>query len=376
MDRTAVTALVIGPAAVSGGEPVANEMVCAAIDAIDDRHTIVEDRVVDVDALWETVIAAAVPGPVPRLTLVCPGWWDDDRVARIRRAAGPDRTIVVRRRHEIHRPGGCRVEIAPDFVLCRTAGRPVAAIPRSGTPEDVARAVVASIGSGGPVLIDVPARVAGANDLAAAVARGLRGGGLEVEMIDDAALCTAELDGPPDGRPRRGMVWAVSAGVLLTCGALLGAGGLGPPGQDAEEPVVLFTEGRVTVRLPAGWNITRVTDSAGSPRVQADSPGDQRAAILLTQSPAGPDPARTAAVIEAALDRQPAGVFTEFRAEDFRGGRAVTSYIEVRDGREIAWAVFVDGPVRIAVGCQQPAGGHGPIRAQCDEAIRSARGTP
>src|SRR5690349_22011539 len=39
--------------------------------------------------------------------------------------------------------------------------------------------------------------------------------------IDDAALGTAELDGPPDGRPRRGMVWAVSAGVLLTCGALL-----------------------------------------------------------------------------------------------------------------------------------------------------------
>ncbi|PEG54585.1 type VII secretion-associated protein [Mycolicibacterium diernhoferi] len=373
MVGTSVTVLVIGPAAVSGGEPVPDEMVCAAIDAIDDRHALVEDRVVDVDALWASVIAAALPHPVARLTLVCPGWWSDDRVTRIRRAVGPDPEIVIRRRHEVDGTGGCRVEIAREFVLCRIAGRPVAAVPRSAPATDVARAVVAGVDGGGPVLIDVPARVAGATELAAMIARGLREHGREVGMTDDAALCAAVPDdGPPGAPARRG----AGACALLTCGALLAAGWLVPRAEEAGEPVALITEGRVTVRLPAGWMIDRVTGSAGSPRVQADSPSDQLAAILLTQSPAGPDPGRSAAVLKAALERQPEGVFTDFRTDDHRGGRAVSSYTEIRGDREIAWAVFIDGPVRIAIGCQQPAGGGQPIREHCDEAIRSARGTP
>jgi len=374
MDRTAVTVLVIGPAAVSGGKSVPDGMVRAAIDAIDDRHVIVDDRVMRVDALWESVIAAAEPDPACRLTLVCPGWWSGARVARVRRAAGPDREIVLRRRHDVHRPGGCRLEIAPEFVLYRSGGRQVAAIPRSAAGADVARAVVAAVAGCGPVSIDAPTGVDGAADLAAAIARGLRERGRDVEQIDDATLCAAVPDDRPGAGVRRTAVaWVVAASALLTGAALLGSGRSGPP---AAVPVALLTEGRVTVLLPVDWEITRITDGAGSPRVQADSPDHPMAAILLTQSPAGSDPARNAAVLKGALDRQPVGVFTDFRAADRRGGRVVTSYTERRDDREIAWAVFVDGPVRIAIGCQQPADGAQPIREHCDEALRSARSTP
>ncbi len=369
--------LVIGPATVSGGAPVPDEIVWAAIDSIDDRHTLLEERVVRVDALWESVLVTAAPNAEARLTLVCPGWWSDERVARIRRAAGPEGGTVIRRRHQMYRPEvGCRLEIASEFVLCRTAGRPPAATPRSGAAADDAQTVLAGLDGGGPVLIDAPARLPGAAELAAALGRALRQRGRDVEVIDDATLCAASPDDPPARRRRGAIAYTVSASALLACAVLLAAGRWLPPPAEEHLPVALLAEGRVTVHIPAGWPVTRITDGTGSPRVQADSPVYPRAAILLTQSPADRDPARTAAVLKAALDRQPDGVFSDFRADDERAGRAVTSYVEVRGDREIGWVVFTDGPVRIAVGCQQPAGDGRPIQRQCDEAIRSARGRP
>lgn len=365
------TVLVIGPGTVSGPTPAPDEMVRAAIDAIDDEYALIDERPVAVDELWSRVLAVSAGEPHDRLLLVCPGWWSDARVDRIRRAAArPRGEPVIRWRHEVLKGERttCIIEIAPEFVICRCPGSPLAVTPRLGAMADVAGAVTHPMIGAGPVVIDAPFGVAGAAELAAALAGRLPG--RDVQVVDDAAVAAviaAEQDSPVPPR-RRLTVWAVSAGLLLAVVAQLW---LPRAGEPAEQPLTLLTEGRVTLKIPAGWQVRRITDGAGSPRIQAHSPTEEAAAILLTQSVAGPDLARTAEVLEAALTLEPSGVFTDLRT-DHQGGRAVLSYVETRADREIAWAVFLDGRVRIAVGCQQPA----MIRQYCDEAIRSARAAP
>ncbi|MGK2903746.1 MAG: type VII secretion-associated protein [Mycobacterium sp.] len=375
MDSRAVTAavLIIGPGSVHGPCTVSDEKVCAAIDAIDDDYTLLDERPVGVDALWASIITEAAGDSAQGLTLVVPGWWSDTRVGRIQRAAGQHRgEQVVVCRHDAYRtPPGCILEIAPDFVLCRSAGGPVSVTPRLG---DVAAEAARSVTVGGPVLIDAPVGVAGAAALAATIAGHLGGCGREVRIVDDptlAAEVAARQESAVAVSPRRrGTVWALPMGALLTVGVLLGAGRtVAPPG---ESPTTLITEGRVTVRIPADWQVQRITSGAGSARIQAFPHGGEIPAILLTQSSAAPDPATTAAVLKAALEIQAPGVFTDFRQDDDRAGRTVLSYNEIRDGRAISWAVFVDGRTRIAIGCQQSRPGAETIRAHCDEAIRSA----
>lgn len=378
MDRRAVstTVLVIGPGTVSGPHRAPDETICAAIDAIDDEYVLVGERPVSVDDVWAKVITASAGEPAGNLVLVYPGWWSDARVDRIRCVAhgrydGP----VLLRRHEVL--GGDRsdgkgasvslIEIAPEFVICRVAGSAIAVTPRLGATSDVADTVKHGIIGAGPVVIDAPLGVAGAAELAAVLAAKLCGH--DVQIVDDATVATAIEDRAPPAAPRRRRTrWALPVGMLLALGVLWG---LPRTTGSAEPPMMLLTEGRVTVQIPAGWVVRRITEGAGSPRIQAFSPTDEDAAILLTQSVAGPDPTRTADVLKAALDLQPPGVFAGFRTDDHQGGRPVLSYVETRADREITWAVFLDGRVRIAIGCQQPASA-AVIRQYCDEAIRSA----
>jgi type VII secretion-associated protein (TIGR03931 family) len=124
------------------------------------------------------------------------------------------------------------------------------------------------------------------------------------------------------------------------------------------------------MQVPADWNVRRVTSGPGSARVEVVSVADPNIVIHLTQSPI--DTAGSQAVADTlrrALDEQPAGVFTDFNPADRIAERPVVSYREVRGGREIGWAVFVDKTVRIAIGCQGPIGRG---RAQCEAAIRTA----
>lgn len=368
------TVLVIGPGSVTGPNPVPVELVCAALDAIDDEYALIAERPIAVDELWARVLDVSAGEPQGRLLLVCPGWWSDARMDRIRRAAAEHcDEPVIRRRHEAleGERTACIIEIAAEFVICRSPRSPIAVTPRLGAMADVADAVTHPMIGAVPVVIDAPFGVAGAAELAAALAGRLRGH--DVQIVDDATLVAAlsTEQGPPAPRRRRMAVWAVSAGLLLAVVALFG---LPRADQPAEQPLTLLTEGRVTVKIPAGWQVRRITDDAGSPRIQAHSPTEEAAAILLTQSVAGPDLASTAEVLEAALALEPAGVFTDLRTVH-QGGRAVLSYVETRADREIAWAVFLDGRVRIAVGCQQPPSA-AVIREYCDEAIRSARAAP
>lgn len=381
MDSRTVTGvlLIVGPGSVHGPNPLCHETVSAAIDAIDEQYVLLDERPVGVDALWASIVAEAAGDPAQGLILVVPGWWSDARVDRIRRAAdehGGEPVVV--RRHQAHRTRpGCILEIAPEFVLCRVAGSPVSVTPRLGEMTMVAVAAAQSVTASGPVLIDAPVGVAGVADLAAAIAGQLRGRGRDVRVVDDPTLAAEYAVEPPPvaavpARHRR-PVLALSVGALLSVGVLLGAG------HTVESPVestMLITEGRVSMRIPADWMLQRVTTGTGSPRIQAFPPGGGVSAILLTQSPAGPDPAAIAIVLKAALEQQVPGVFADFREDGDRGGRTVLSYNEIREGREIGWAVFVDGRTRIAIGCQQSRPGRAAIRAHCDEAIRSAHESP
>ncbi|MCF6385757.1 type VII secretion-associated protein [Mycobacterium sp. MBM] len=376
------TVLVIGPGTVTGPHPVPDELVAAAIEAIDDDRVLVGERAVTVADLWTDVIGAAVGDEHPRrLLLVCPGWWSDTRVQRLRRAAVPHcaHTAILRRHEVCGSAARCVIEIAAEFVLCRCAGAPVAATPRLGTSAEVAGSVARGAIGCAPIVIDAPTGVPGSAELASALAELL--GARDVRMVDDAALAvSADTQQRPAPTPvRRSTVWACSAGLVLTLAATLVLPRVSAP---AGYPTTLLTEGRVTVRIPVGWEARRVTGGPGSPRVEVTAPGENvaapggdAAAILLTQSMGGPDLASTAAVLVAALRVQPAGVFSALRTDDHRGGRAVLSYTETRADHEIAWAVFLDGRVRIAIGCRQPPTGV-VIRRHCDEAIRSAHAAP
>lgn len=375
------TVLLIGPGTVGGPHPVPADISGAAIDAIDDEYTLVDERPVAVDDVWAWVLRVAAGEPDGSLLLVCPGWWSEARLNRVGHAARQhhDEPVLLRRHEalealrsggESHRsPTACIIEIAPEFVICRIPGSPITVTPRLAEMGEVAGTVTRGILGAGPVVIDAPVGVAGAAELAAALANDLDG--RDVQIVDDAMLAAAvaaEHLPAPVTRRRRTTAWAVPVGLLMALGVLLG---LPRAGQPTEAPLTVLTEGRVTVKIPAGWEVRRITDGAGSPRVQAHSPTEEVAAILLTQSVAGPDQSRTADVLEAALALQPPGVFTGLRTDDHQGGRAVLSYTETRADREIAWAVFLDGRVRIAVGCQQPPSA-AVIRKYCDEAIRSA----
>jgi len=65
-------------------------------------------------------------------------------------------------------------------------------------------------------------------------------------------------------------------------------------------------------------------------------------------------------------------VFVEFDPADRRAGRPVVSYREIRADHHIAWVVFVDESLRIAIGCQSAPGHEEAVRDACDQAIRSA----
>jgi type VII secretion-associated protein (TIGR03931 family) len=77
-----------------------------------------------------------------------------------------------------------------------------------------------------------------------------------------------------------------------------------------------------------------------------------------------------ARALREASAKLPRGIILDFQEAAVSAGRAAVRYREVRGARTVDWSVLLDGPVRIAVGCQGAA-----VQAACDTAIRSARRT-
>jgi type VII secretion-associated protein (TIGR03931 family) len=273
------------------------------------------------------------------------------------------------------------IEIADDFVAVCRAGDVVAAEARIGAPADVADAIADRLDTTTSVCVDAPLGVEGAAELARMIAQRLRADGIDVKTVHrDRVLEPSPRRLPRNaesstGRRRSAAVMlgsGVAVSVAVICGAIAIASGRGDIDAD-EMPMTTLVEGRVAVKVPAMWVVRRVTTGPGSARVQATAP-DGTTAVLVTQARVrnGESLADTAAVIKRALDDEEAGTFDRFDSDDRRGERPAATYRENRVARQIDWSVFVDGAVRIAVGCQSAAGREGAVRYACDEAVRSA----
>lgn len=371
----------VGPVTVRGPGPVAADLAAVAVAGIDDEIALIEDEPVAVSDLWVEVLGAAGAG-AGTLTLVCPTWWTADRCDRVRDAAIGSEVVVMQRVQALSASlsagSSVVVEIADEVVMVSGVHAGGIALARHALDdpdaEAVVRAVLAIAGRSAEVVVDAPVEVSGAVTLGNEVVEGLRRRDL-VASVADARTWRNTLVAPDTevdeqlGRRSRTGKFAMCAAAALA--AVLGGIAFAAHGPPTDHPsMTVLVEGRVGVQIPAGWTVRRITEGPGSARVEVVSPSDPELMIHLTQSGVGDG--SVADTLQAALREQPAGVFVDFDPSAVVAARQVVSYREVRAGREIRWAVFVDGVVRIAVGCQS-APGHGEaVRWACEAATRSA----
>ena len=376
----------IGPTAVRRIAPLPavgadTTMVAAALAAIDDPVALLDERPVDIAALWRSIIGSMVERSA-RLTVVVPSWWSQLRVGRVVDAAATVAAdVVVLPRQGLLASGvdaAAVIEMADDFVAVG-AGGSMALLDRARAPEAVARAAIRASPATGTVIIDAPVGVPGAAEAAARIRSALENLGRSVAIVPITDVVPAGLPDlaptPPRRSPLSPAVVAAAVVALVLCGVGVATGHRRPleaavPSADTADLV----EGRVTVRVPLRWNVTRVTAGPGSRRVQVTSVDDHDAALHITQSYVpGETLDTTVDVLRHELDNQSPAVFTDFLQRDRRAGRPVVTYREKRGNRDIGWVVLVDGATRIAIGCQSASGRADTVAAACDEAVRSAR---
>jgi type VII secretion-associated protein (TIGR03931 family) len=371
------TVLEIGPAVVIPLRgSISREMTAAALAGIDDTTVMLGERPVAVAELWRRIIAMAVETDCESLTVVHPTWWPQYRVACVVDAAATAATDVRALSRSAVIAGedpATVVEIADDVVAISAPAKPPVMVSRTDDPGDIARAIGNEAGA--RVLIDAPPGVPGAagyaRDLLGALRR--RGVAARLASIGEVPPPTSPVRplAAPVPRRRRAPVLAASVAVTLCAIGVTAARTHAPaPALDAVDVV----EGRVTLRIPPQWTLTRITAGPGSRRIQASSPTEPNVALHVTQSYSpGETLDRTADVLRQAVAEQPTGVFVDFNPADRRGGRPAVSYREVRVGRDIRWTVVLDGSTRISVGCQSAAGREDTVAEACERAIVSAR---
>jgi type VII secretion-associated protein (TIGR03931 family) len=391
MDRPAMTepVVVIGPAAVCGPGVVEATLASVALEAIDDRLTVLADRVVAVRELWCDVMHAALAGERGAAVLVVPSWWPRSRVELVEDAMLEScaHVTVLLRGCSARSEASDVVELGPDCVVVHAATGERFVLPRVGRAEWVADNVLATLSTTTSVVIDIPDGVPESPLLAAELARRLRKRGIAVTSLDDdgvrrAVLASrrAELGGPGSNprpvRARKPRV-AVLVGALAVIAALAGAAlnpGSHPPEAD---DVTWVVEGRVAAELPADWMVERVASGPGSARVQVLSPNDPHDAIHITQARVRVEETlqQTAEALKSALDEQPRGLFADFDPDARSAGRPAVTYRERRAAVEVDWVVVLDRGVRIAVGCQHAVDQPDPDPA-CERAVRTAHVVP
>jgi len=393
--------LCCGTNRVADGE--VSETVRQALEAIDDRVALVDGRPVAVPALWRAALRSLnCPNSHAQnaTVVVHPSWWSPARVGVVIAAARALAGEVLARPRSwlLAQAADCDaavvVEIAERLVAITGAtGAGSVAVPRGAQPRAVAEEVATVIAgmtrdAAAAVLIDAPSSVAGAPALATSIAAALRDGGRAVAEIGDARLpplAQAALsvpDEPSEPRSTAGSVRSrapVVAGLVTVLSLAISAvgtvdrRGASAPAQVQALPTTFLVEGRVAVTVPAAWSAQRVITGPGSARVQVTSPSDPEVALHVTQSPvAGGTLSATAERLKRAIDGEPAGVFVDFNPAGTSGGRPAVTYRELRLGHHVRWAVLLDGPVRISIGCQSRPGDEEAVRGACEQAVRSA----
>lgn len=379
-----MTVVVVGPATIIGPEEVGAELVSSALECIDEQLGLLGAAVLPAERIWRDAMAA-VTGAASAITVVCPTWWPLSRIERVRAAVptSVSRVVIERRTDALRAAGGepdCAVvELGEDLVTISRPGDAASVVRRTGSAT--AEAVLARATWGARVVIDAPIGVPGAAPLAAEIQALLQDQGVGAEILSCADLRAAADTHPPPATvgPRPARARTAIAGLAAI--AVVGAGGLGLSNRDAPAPALAaaadpeFTwlvEGRVAIQVPVRWTVDRALAGAGSARLQIISPDDRGQIIHLTQSVVPREQTLDVAArsLREAATKLPDGVILDFQEAGVSAGRAAVRYREVRDGRTVEWSVLLDGPVRIAVGCQGAA-----VRPACDTAIRSARRT-
>ena len=387
------TVLEIGPATVVRSRPnrqtgaklreeacktsISVEMVAAALAGIDDTTVLLGEQPVAVADLWRRIIASTAETPCESLTVVCPSWWSEQRVGRIVDvAASVAADVRALSRPEVMAGNGRAtvVEIADELVAINTQAGPPVVLARTGSMGDIVEAIEADVGA--RVLIDTPPGVTGAVEFAGAVRVALRARGVVVQLAsirDVPPASTVELVPAPATVPSRWRAPAVAAASVALTLWVIGATAARPHVPAPAVDAVDIVEGRVTLRIPPAWALTRITAGPGSRRVQASSPTEPNVALHVTQSYSpGETLDKTAEVLQQAVAEQPRGVFVDFNPADRRAGRQAVTYREVRTGRDIRWTVVLDGSTRISIGCQSAPGSADTVAEVCDKAIESA----
>ena len=378
-----MTVVVVGPASIVGPGNVDAELVSSALECIDEPLGLLDGTVVPAERIWRDAMAAAI-GTAPAVTVVCPTWWSTSRVARIRAAAHVSTShVMVRHRTEALReaadePDCAVIELGEDLV---TVSRPAAASTVVRRADGaVADAVVAHAAVDTHVVIDAPIGVPGAAPLAAEIQARLRDQDVTAQIVSCDDLCGHDADSAPvaagPGFPRGRIAMAAAAVIAIAGAVTLGLFSRDGPAAAvvtaADPDVTWLVEGRVAVQIPARWTVERTLSGTGSARVQIISPDDRSQIIHLTQSLVPPGQTLDAAArsLREAAAKLPDGLIEAFEDAGVSAGRSAIRYREVRGGRTVEWSVLLDGPVRIAVGCQGAS-----VRSACDAAIRSARRT-
>lgn len=379
-----MTVLEVGPATIrqlppGDGAALDPEMVACALAGIDDTTVLLDERPVAIASLWRHLLSSAAGTRPATLTLVHPTWWPSRRVARIRDWAAPvtgDVQTVTRsallRRHQVG-AAAVVIEIGVDMVaVCRDGSAPEV----MDGPADIAAIVAVVADTDSQVIVDAPYALPHAQQLASAILKGLQRNSISARAvhIEDGVTSARQ---PPRGsvivRASRLPARAAATTVAVVIGAV-GVVAARPTEPDTADPMATLVEGRVVVRVPPDWQLTRITAGPGSRRVQLTSPVNPADALHITQSY---DPEQThdtvAQSVEHAMNREPPGVFVDFDPDGRAAGRPVVSYREARIGREVRWFVVLDGSTRISIGCQNAPGRPEMVAAVCDAAVGSAR---
>jgi len=386
----------VGPAIIRRVSPdpevrVDEGLAATALAGIDDTTVLLDERPVGVVMLWHNVIASVLGLHRESVTIVHPSWWPEPRVARVVDAAGriagevvavPRSRLLARR---VPEPATV-IEIADHLIAVAGHGELVTVPGPARDCEAVAEVAMSVGGPAAQVLIDTADGIADADNIAGAVRTALirRGVSAVSARIDDALLGSPQPEpisasgrrAPAHRRWRRvsPQVVAAASVAAVMCGVGLASARPRTVAPAVTADATSLVEGRIAVRIPAHWDVERITAGPGSRRVRVTSPVDPDAALHITASYVpGEMSSATAHVLWQAIARQPAGVFVDFRPSDQRGARPAVTYREVRVGRNIRWSVVLDGSMRISIGCQSAPGREDTIREACDEAVRSAR---
>lgn len=363
---------------------VESAAAAAALEWIDDPVGLLDGQPVAVPELLREVLGCS--HPALSIEVIHPSWWPARRVdllCAVAREMAAE--VITRPRSQVLTgvaDGAVVVEIAGTLVAVSGADD-VVAEPRIGAPEEVAAAVADRVSEAMPeqsatVVIDAPAGIGGAAELAPLIQARLRPG-VRATVVDQLPAIqrgadsadTPVAEATPAVRRSRFAPALAAAGVL---GSALLLHPEAPP--DAEHGVTYLMEGPVAVQVPASWVARRVESGPGSARVEVASPVDPQLVLHITQAPAvGNSLAAVAEPLQRGLQRADAenpGVFVDFDPEGTSAGRPAVTYRERRDGHEVTWAVLVDHAIRIGIGCQSGPGAAEMVRQVCEQAVRSA----